>query len=88
MNPSQAGMYAFIKWLFDHLFSSQIGVFAVPTFMIFMLLKFFLWSRRTATGETAQMIIQDVEAVRQGIRSPQSYNGRLRRQSPQQRRRR
>lgn len=66
MSATQAGMYGLVKWLIDHLFSSNISVIVVPFFTLYMLLKFIGWSRATAKGESETALRNDYESLQQG----------------------
>lgn len=69
MDETQAAMYWLVKWLFDHLWSTDIGKFAIPFVTLVMILKFVNWSRATAKGESAEEKRSDDESIQQRARA-------------------
>lgn len=85
MDPTQAGAYGIFKWLFDSLFTSRLGVIAGPFLTIWVLLRFIVWSKRTAQGETSEIFTEAHETL-QGQIAPSSRPRARSRRSTYQRR--
>lgn len=86
MDPTQAGLYGIFRWLFDSLFTSQLGFIAVPFLTIIVLLRVVVWSKRTAQGESFEIFTEAQETM-QGriVRSTSRGRGRGGRRSSRRR---
>lgn len=50
---TQSAVYALVKWLIDHIFTSRVGEIALPFVLVTLILRFFVWIK--AIGKRERM---------------------------------